>query len=223
MNYVVKVENVTKTYVSAGVEALRGVSLEVPEKAFLALAGPSGSGKTTLLNLIGALDSPTSGSITIIDSKLESLSEKKRTDLRRQKIGFVFQQFNLIPVLTAVENVELALEIIPGFTTKQRREAAMKTLQLVGLEGMEYRKPDKLSGGQQQRVAIARALVKEPAIVIADEPTANLDGKTGAAIIDLMKRMRDEAGTAFIFSTHDPRVIEQAEILHELVDGRLAS
>ncbi len=219
---VVQVNGVEKSYSEGQVRALRGVDLNVPQGAFLALAGPSGSGKSTLLNLIGGLDVPDSGSVVVEGRQLDNLSEKERTLLRREKIGFIFQQFNLVPVLTARENVELPLEILPGYTRHSRREAADKMLRLVGLEGMEDRPPNKLSGGQQQRVAIARALVKRPAIVLADEPTANLDGETGMAVVELMRRMRNELGTAFILSTHDPRVIERAETLVRLVDGRIA-
>ncbi len=220
---VVKVSGVEKFYDDGRVHALRGVDFEVPQRAFLVLAGPSGSGKTTLLNMIGALDVPDKGTVIVVDENLGSLNDKQRTALRRKKIGFVFQQFNLIPVLTARENVELALEIIPGTTRRSRRESALEMLNLVGLKGLEDRFPSKLSGGQQQRVAVARSLVKRPAIVLADEPTANLDGKSGAEIVDLMKQMRDELGTAFIFSTHDQRLIDRAEILVELVDGRIES
>lgn len=220
---VVKVSGVEKFYDDGRVHALRGIDFEVPQRAFLVLAGPSGSGKTTLLNMIGALDVPDKGTVIVVDENLGSLDDKQRTALRRKKIGFIFQQFNLIPVLTARENVELALEIIPGTTRRSRRESALEMLNLVGLKGLEDRFPSKLSGGQQQRVAVARSLVKRPALVLADEPTANLDGKSGAEIVDLMKQMRDELGTAFIFSTHDQRLIDRAEILVELVDGRIES
>ena len=201
--------------------ALRGVDLEIEKGAFAALAGPSGSGKTTLLNMIGALDIPDSGTVTVDGRRLDKLNEQERTYLRREKIGFIFQEFNLVPVLTARENVQLPLEILPGYDHSARRKAAEEMLQLVGLAGMEDRLPKELSGGQQQRVAVARALVKRPPIVLADEPTANLDGETGMAVVDLMKEMRDELGTAFILSTHDPRVIDRSESLIRLVDGRV--
>lgn len=220
---VVEVKDVVKTYQGGRVRALRGVSMEVPQKAFLALAGPSGSGKTTLLNLIGALDIADSGSVIVADHPLDNLNERERTRLRRETIGFIFQSFNLVPVLTAVENVELALEIIAGTTKTSRRKAAMDMLGRVGLAGMEERFPNELSGGQQQRIAVARALVKHPALVLADEPTANLDGETGGAIIDLMKKMRDELGTAFLFSTHDPRLLERTESILNLEDGCIRS
>lgn len=220
---VVKVKDVVKQYQGGKVKALRGVSMEVPQRSFLALAGPSGSGKTTLLNLIGALDIADSGSVIVVDHELATLNERERTRLRRETIGFVFQSFNLVPVLTAVENVELALEIIAGTTRSSRRKAAEDMLGRVGLAGMEDRFPNELSGGQQQRIAVARALVKHPALVLADEPTANLDGETGGAIIDLMKKMRDELGTAFLFSTHDPRLLERTETIITLEDGCVRS
>jgi len=164
---------------------------------------------------------PDAGSVIFDGSELESLSEKERTALRREKIGFIFQQFNLVPVLTACENVELPLEILPGYTRDSRRRAAMDILRQVGLEGMEHRMPNELSGGQQQRIAVARALVKKPVVVLADEPTANLDGETGRAIVDLMSEMRDTFKTAFVLSTHDPRVIDRTETVIRLVDGRI--
>jgi len=220
---VVLVKDVVKAYQGGKVRALRGVTLDVPQRAFMALAGPSGSGKTTLLNMIGALDQPDAGSVTVADHDVTKLNEKQRTRLRRETIGFVFQSFNLVPVLTAVENVELALEIIQGTTRQSRRKASMDMLERVGLKGMEDRYPNELSGGQQQRVAVARALVKHPALVLADEPTANLDGESGAAIIDLMKEMRDQFGTAFVFSTHDPRLLERTETVITLEDGCIRS
>lgn len=222
-NVVVCATAVEKFYDDGNVHALRGVDLSIPERGFVALAGPSGSGKTTLLNLIGGLDVPDSGSIVVDNLHLESLDEKSLTKLRREKIGFIFQQFNLVPVLTARENVELPLEILDGYDRKSMRKASMEMLRLVGLEGLENRLPNKLSGGQQQRIAIARALVKKPAIVLADEPTANLDGETGLSVIKLMKQMRDQLGTAFLLSTHDPRVIKHTDILFEMSDGIILS
>lgn len=218
---VIETHDVKKTYDSGRVQALRGVDISLFAGSFTALAGPSGSGKTTLLNIIGALDVPDAGSVIFDGSELESLSEKERTALRREKIGFIFQQFNLVPVLTACENVELPLEILPGYTRDSRRRAAMDILRQVGLEGMEHRMPNELSGGQQQRIAVARALVKKPVVVLADEPTANLDGETGRAIVDLMSEMRDTFKTAFVLSTHDPRVIDRTETVIRLVDGRI--
>ncbi|MBS1262832.1 MAG: putative ABC transporter ATP-binding protein [Calditrichaeota bacterium] len=216
---VVRVHELSKSYNQGRVQAVRGVSLDVSPGAFLALAGPSGSGKTTLLNLIGALDVPDEGEVTVAGGRLAELSEKQRTRLRRQRIGFVFQQFNLVPVLTAAENVSLPLEILPGTTRESRRRAAVEMLQRVGLEGLGDRLPSQLSGGQQQRVAVARALVKNPPLVLADEPTANLDGATGIALIDLMNRMRTDQDVSFVFASHDPRVLDRVDTVVEMVDG----
>ncbi|MDP8239990.1 MAG: ABC transporter ATP-binding protein [Candidatus Hatepunaea meridiana] len=221
LSTIVETQNVIKNYDNGRVQALRGVDVTIHQGCFLAFAGPSGSGKTTLLNLIGALDVPDEGTVIVGGENLKSLSEKERTALRRVKIGFIFQQFNLVPVLTACENVELPLEILPGYTKSSRRDAALNILKQVGLTGKEHRLPNKLSGGEQQRVAVARALVKKPVIVLADEPTANLDSETGKAIVDLMKQMRDEYNTSFILSTHDPRVMERTEAIFRLVDGRI--
>jgi len=218
---IIEVIDVRKSYNNGQVKALQDINLSISEGCFTALAGPSGSGKTTLLNLIGALDVPDQGSIVVDGQALESLTEKARTALRREKIGFIFQQFNLIPVLTARENVELPLEILPGYSGSSRREAAQEILRQVGLENKEHRLPAELSGGEQQRVAVARALVKRPVFVLADEPTANLDGKTGKVIVDLMKEMRNTFNTAFILSTHDPRVIDRTEDVIRLADGRI--
>ncbi|GBE29520.1 lipoprotein-releasing system ATP-binding protein LolD [bacterium BMS3Bbin04] len=216
---VVDVNDVSKTYNHGRVQALRNVSLNVEQAAFIALAGPSGSGKTTLLNLIGALDIPDEGSIRVAGQSLSELNDKQRTALRRERIGFVFQQFNLVPVLTAAENVALPLEILPHISATERRQRYMEILKRVGLEGMEHRLPTQLSGGQQQRIAVARALVKNPPLVLADEPTANLDGTTGMAIVDLMNQMREELGVSFVFASHDPRLLERVDTVIEMVDG----
>ncbi|MBZ0263853.1 ABC transporter ATP-binding protein [bacterium] len=223
VNNIIEVKGLYKDYSQGRVKALRGINLDIPEKSFLALAGPSGSGKTTLLNIIGGLDIPDKGEIIFETRSLKNMDELALTKLRSERIGFIFQQFNLIPVITALENVELPLEILPDYSKQRRRDAAKDILKRVGLEGMENRFPTQLSGGQQQRVAIARALVKNPAVILADEPTANLDGETGNKVVDLMKKMRDELGTAFIFSTHDQRVMDRAEVLVHLVDGRIQS
>jgi len=220
---IIKTSKVWKSYDNGRVTALRGIDIDIPLGSFTALAGPSGSGKTTLLNLIGALDVPDKGTVIVAGQNLEHLNDRERTQLRREKIGFIFQQFNLVPVLTACENVELPLEILPDYTRASRREAAMSILKRVGLKGMEHRLPNELSGGQQQRIAVARALVKKPVVMLADEPTANLDGETGGAIVDLMKEMRDTLDTVFILSTHDPRVMDRAETLIRLVDGQVES
>ncbi len=200
------------------VQALSGISLEVKEGEFLALSGPSGSGKTTLLNLIGCLDTPSAGDIVLEGQSLGSLASKDLAALRAEKIGFVFQSFNLIPVLTALENVEVALRLSGQSVSK---EACALALESVGLGDFLDRRPSQLSGGQQQRVAIARALVKQPAIVIADEPTANLDSATGAAVLDLMKALNEEKGATFIFSTHDHLVLERAKRVIQLRDGQI--
>jgi len=220
---ILKTLGVTKSYDFGRVKALRGVDLKIPIKAFVSLAGPSGSGKTTLLNILGGLDSPDSGEVLLNQVNLAGMNEKERTLIRREKIGFIFQQFNLVPVLTALENVELPLEILRHFTSVTRRQAAMCLLKLVGLEGLERRYPNQMSGGQQQRVAVARALVKKPNIVLADEPTANLDSETGAHIVELMREMRNELGIAFVLSTHDPRVMERTEATFFMKDGKISN
>ena len=218
---IISLTNVKKSYNRGQVKALQDIDLSIPPRCFLALAGPSGSGKTTLLNIIGALDVPDEGTVVVDGRRIEELDEKDRTRLRRERIGFIFQQFNLVPVLTARENVELPLEILPGYTKAERRQTAMDILEKVGLGGKTDRLPSELSGGEQQRVAVARALVKKPVFVLADEPTANLDGKTGQIIVEIMKQMRETLGTAFILSTHDQRVIRQTETVVRLVDGRI--
>ncbi len=216
---VVTIRDVTKTYNQGRVRALHDVSLDIESASFVSVAGPSGSGKTTLLNMIGALDVPDKGDVTVAGHHLKDLSDRERTRLRRERIGFVFQQFNLVPVLSAAENVALPLEILPSISASERKKRAMEMLHRVGLEGMEHRKPTQLSGGQQQRIAVARALVKNPPIILADEPTANLDGSTGMAIVDLMNQMRDELGVSFVFASHDPRLLERVDTVIEMVDG----
>lgn len=217
---IVDVENVRKSYRlgETAIPALRGVSLKVEKGEFLSIVGPSGSGKTTLLNLMGALDRPDEGRISLDGSDLSTLSDKERARLRREKIGFVFQTFNLIPVLTAYENVAFALHLL-NLSGEEIRERTMRMLREVGLEGMEDRFPSQLSGGQQQRVAIARALVKEPIMVLADEPTANLDSETGESIVHLMRELNERYRTTFIFSTHDPMVMRHARRIVRLKDG----
>ena len=202
------------------VHALRGVTLTVSSGEFLALVGPSGSGKTTLLNLAGALDVPTSGELTVLGRRIGDLSQRERADLRLRSIGFVFQAFNLVPVLTAIENVEFVLEL-QGMT-QGRRERASAVLQELGLAELADRRPAELSGGQQQRVAVARAVAARPALVLADEPTANLDGENAEVLMHMMRDLRDRHGMTFIFSTHDPRVVAHAVRVVTLVDGRVA-
>jgi putative ABC transport system ATP-binding protein len=198
------------------VPALRGIDLKIDKGEFISIAGPSGSGKTTLLNLIGCLDTPTQGTITFAGKDLSKLSKSQLADVRRHNIGFIFQSYNLIPVLTAYENVEFSLALRKERANKAEVDNILKD---VGLEGLEYRRPSDLSGGQQQRVAIARALIKEADLVLADEPTANLDSKTGRAILDLMLEINKKKGTTFIFSTHDAMVMEYARRLINLRDG----
>ncbi len=221
MSDVVTVKDVRKTYRlgTQTVTALAGVSLTVGAGEFMAVAGPSGSGKTTLLNLIGCLDTPTSGEIAIDGEPVARLSAGRRADLRARKLGFVFQTFNLIPVLTAWENVEYPLLVYRrgGDVAGRVRQA----LEQVGLGERARHRPSELSGGQQQRVAIARALVGEPSLVLADEPTANLDSATGREIVALMRRLNRERGTTFVFSTHDPRIMTAADRVLEISDGRL--
>ncbi len=202
------------------VHALRGIDLTIDKGEFVAIWGPSGSGKTTLLNLIGAIDQPTSGQFYIEGQEIKRLSDNKRTDLRNRSIGFIFQGFNLIPVLSALENVMLPLEI-RGASFSKAREKALWRLDEVGLSDFVSHRPDKMSGGQQQRVAIARALVTCPSLVIADEPTANLDTGTSKKIIGLMRNLNEKEKTTFIFSTHDQRLLDQVKRLIRLEDGKI--
>ncbi|MHB8872163.1 MAG: ABC transporter ATP-binding protein [Myxococcaceae bacterium] len=218
----VSLRGVTKTF-RAGkleVQALRGVDLTVETGEFLALVGPSGSGKTTLLNLVGALDVATSGEVRILGQDLARLSRGQRAELRLRSLGFVFQAYNLVPVLTALENVEFVLEL--QGEGEGRRARALKMLEEVGLGEHANRRPNELSGGQQQRVAVARAVAARPRLVLADEPTANLDGENAETLMHLMHRLRDEHHMTFVFSTHDPRVVEHAVRVVTLVDGRVA-
>lgn len=219
---VVQASGVVKDYVANGltVNALRGVTLAVEAGEFAAIAGPSGSGKSTFLHLTGALDTVTSGTLQINGVDLATRNRRELALWRRQSIGFIFQAYNLIPVLTALENVAFPLVLLGSTKAQAHREAAGALAQ-VGLEGLESRKPKQLSGGQQQRVAIARALIKKPALVLADEPTANLDSKTGREILELMLALNRSAGTTFLFSTHDPMVMDYARHLITLRDGQV--
>ncbi len=219
----VQVEAATKDYQlgKTTVPALRGVSLAVESGEFMAVAGPSGSGKSTLLNLIGCLDHPTSGRVVIAGQDVAALDDDALSDLRARTLGFIFQTFNLIPVLSALENVEFPLLLRGG--PHGGRERARRALDEVGLAGFERHRPDELSGGQRQRVAVARALVTDPVIVLADEPTANLDSATGESLLELMLEINRRDKTTFIFSTHDPRVMERAQRVVRLVDGKLAA
>jgi putative ABC transport system ATP-binding protein len=203
------------------VPALRGVDLDIEAGEFTAVAGPSGSGKTTLLNLIGCLDRPTRGRLVIDGDDVAGYKPSELASLRREKIGFVFQTYNLVPVLTAYENVELPLVLLGRHTRVEIRDRVMSMLSEVGLAGFENRRPMDLSGGQQQRVAIARALVKQPSLVLADEPTANLDSENSQAILALMKTMNETRGATYLFSSHDPLVIGYARRLVQMRDGSI--
>ena len=218
----VEVRDATKLYQQGALEvaALRGLSLTIRPGEFTAICGPSGSGKTTLLNLIGALDAPTSGSIALAGQDLGSLGRRALSQLRRDRIGFVFQAYNLIPVLTAFENAEIVLRL-QGVKEQERRDRVLRVLADVGLEGLENRRPDQLSGGQQQRVAIARAIASNPAVVLADEPTANVDSETAERLLEIMEKLNRERGETFLFSTHDPRVMERARRVIRIVDGQV--
>ena len=204
------------------VEAVRGISTEIETGDFVAMAGPSGSGKTTMLNMIGGLTRPSRGQIWIGDREITEMSDKDLAQLRLERIGFVFQSYNLLPVLTALENAEFTL-LLSGIPKDERRKKVLELFNKIGLSGLEDRKPGKLSGGQQQRVAVARAVVANPALILADEPTANLDSKASTELLDVMERLNQDHGTTFLFSTHDPRVMERSRRLITLVDGQIES
>lgn len=218
----IRMRQVTRVYEEGAMKvlALRGVDLDVAQGEFTALAGPSGSGKTTLLNIIGALDRPTSGRIEVAGTDVTRLDRGDAADWRLQKLGFIFQAYNLVPVLTAYENAEFTL-LLRGVSPAERRETVTPLLERVGLGKMLHRKPHELSGGQQQRVAVVRALATKPALILADEPTANLDSGTSAELLDLMLELNGELKTTFLFSTHDPVVIERARRVVRLLDGRV--
>jgi len=217
---VVKIDNATRVYKIGAIEtqALRGVNLSIENGEFTALVGPSGSGKTTLLQLIGCLDQPSSGHVYINGKDVSSLNRNQRADMRRGTIGFIFQFFALIPTLSAYENVEMPL-LLNGHTAKERRDRVMELLDSVGLADRANNRPDQLSGGEQQRVAVARALAPKPALILADEPTANLDTINGAQVMEIMTRLNQETGVTFVFATHDPRVIKYARRVITLRDG----
>ncbi|MEJ2750943.1 MAG: ABC transporter ATP-binding protein, partial [Anaerolineae bacterium] len=219
---IIELEKATKIYQVGEVEthALNGVSLTIEEGEFTALVGPSGSGKTTMLQLMGCLDKPNSGVVKINGQDVTRFTANQRADLRRDKIGFIFQFFALVPVLTAFENVELPL-LLNGLDAQERRDRAMNLLESVGLADRANHRPDQMSGGEQQRVAIARALAPRPLMVLADEPTANLDTANGKQAMEIMKRLNEETGTAFIFATHDPRVVAFARRVVKMRDGKL--
>jgi len=217
---VVKVENVTRVYKVGAVEtrALQGVNLSIESGEFTALVGPSGSGKTTLLQMIGCLDQPTSGRVFVDGKDVTTLNRNQRADMRKGHIGFIFQFFALIPTLSAYENIEMPL-LLTNHPAKERRERVMQLLEAVGLADRANNRPDQMSGGQQQRIAIARALATKPALVLADEPTANLDTANGEQVMEIMAKLNKETGVTFVFATHDPRVIKFARRVVTLRDG----
>ncbi len=223
MSAIVSIQDVVKEYQLGKVKvpALRGVSLEVHPGEFISIAGPSGSGKTTLLNLVGCVDTATSGVVRVAGQDTAQLSEKELTILRLHTLGFIFQSFNLVSVLSVFQNVEFPLLLQRKLTAKEREQRVLELLDKVGLGSHVHHRPNELSGGQRQRVAVARALVTRPQIVLADEPTANLDSQTGNNILELMKQMNKEQGTTFIFSTHDPKVLSHADSVVELADGKV--
>ena len=219
----VEAHNLTKDYIAGEitVKAIRGIDLSIEPGSFVSFVGPSGSGKSTLLNMIGCLDPPTSGSLTVAGQDISDLNPKKSAKFRGDHVGFIFQDFNLIPVLTVAENIEYPLQMVQNIPPAQRKKRVQELLEAVGMGDQGNKLPSQISGGQKQRVAVARALITNAKLVLADEPTANLDRKTANRIITLMKEMRDEFGTTFIFSTHDPRVVDNAEIIYNLEDGVL--
>ena len=217
-------EQLVKTYRAGEVDvpAVKGVDFTIEAKSFVAFVGPSGSGKSTLLNMIGCLDHPTSGKLDACSIPTSARSTGARPPISAaQHIGFIFQDFNLIPVLTVYENIEYPLIMVQDWPAEKRRKQIMRLLEAVGMAEQADKRPDQISGGQKQRVAVARALATNPQLVLADEPTANLDHDTAYRIIELMKKMRDELGTTFVFSTHDPKIMGEAEVIFTLEDGRL--
>jgi putative ABC transport system ATP-binding protein len=219
----IRAEGLVKTYRAGEIEvlAVRGVDFSIEAKSFVVFVGPSGSGKSTLLNMIGCLDRPSGGKLTVFDTDVSSLDRRAAADFRGRHIGFVFQDFNLIPVLTVYENIEYPLIMVQDWPEAKRRAQVTRLLDAVGMSAQAGKRPDQISGGQKQRVAVARALATNARLVLADEPTANLDRDTAYRIIELMKKMRDEFGTTFVFSTHDPKIMGAAEVIFTLEDGRI--
>lgn len=222
MEPIVQLKNISKIYQQGKIDvtAVDKFSLDIQKGEFTSLCGPSGSGKTSVLNLIGGLDVPSEGEVWVDQINLATLNGGELSKVRKNRIGFVFQSYNLIPVMTAYENAEFVLNL-QGVSESECRDRVMSILKEVGLEGLEQRRPDEMSGGQQQRVAIARAIVTEPAIILADEPTANVDSHTAAALLDLMQQLNQEKGITFLFSTHDQHVMDRAKRLVHLMDGKL--
>jgi putative ABC transport system ATP-binding protein len=224
MMTLIAAEGLTKTYATPGgmpVEALKDLTFSIGAGAFVSFVGPSGSGKTTMLNLLGALDRPTAGRLVVAGTDIGALDRRGAAAFRGRAVGFIFQDFNLLPVLTAYENVEFPLLLVQRVAAAERHRRVLRLLEDVGVLDQRDRYPDRLSGGQKQRVAVARALVTNPQLVLADEPTANLDHANAALVMRTMRRMRDVYGTTFVFSTHDPRVVSEAEVVLRLEDGRL--
>jgi len=219
----VRAVKLEKTYRAGEVDvlAVRGVDFTIEARSFVAFVGPSGSGKSTLLNMIGCLDHPTGGKLTVIDTDVGTLDRRAAAEFRGRHVGFVFQDFNLIPVLTAYENVEYPLIMVQNWPEQKRRAQILRLLDAVGMSGQAHKRPDQISGGQKQRVAVARALATDARLVLADEPTANLDHDTAYRVIELMKKMRDDLGTTFVFSTHDPKIMGEAEVTFTLEDGKI--
>ena len=215
---------VKKTYSDNGVpvEAVKGIDLTITKGEFTAIVGPSGSGKTTFLNIISGLDTPSGGEVWLAGKKLSAMSGKELSDFRRDQIGFIFQAYNLIPVLTVEENIEYIM-LLQGIDKNERRQRVNNILSELGLDGYAHRLPTKLSGGQQQRVAVARAMVSRPSLILADEPTANLDSKTGIELLDIMRQLNEKSGITFLFSTHDTKIMERARRLVTLKDGMIDS
>ncbi len=219
---ILRTENLYKIYDTNGISvtALRDVNITINQDDFLVIAGPSGSGKTTLLNLLGSLDTPTKGKVYFDNEDMAGKSRKELSDIRLHKMGFIFQAYNLIPVLTALENIEFPMMLL-GIAEKERRKKAMEIMKELGIEELADKRPNQMSGGQQQRVAVARAIVNNPLVVLADEPTANLDTKTGAKLLDLMSKMNEEKNITFIFASHDPEVMNRAKRLVKIEDGAI--
>jgi putative ABC transport system ATP-binding protein len=219
----IKAENVSKNYRMGEITipALRGVSFTIEPASFVSFVGPSGSGKTTLLNLIGCLDKPTEGTLQVADTDVVHLDRNQSANFRGKHLGFIFQDFNLIPVLTVFENIEYPLLMVQKVPAGERKKRVLTLLEAVGMSEQQDKYPDQISGGQKQRVAVARALVTNPRLVLADEPTANLDHATAFTVIDLMKKMKDEIRTTFVFSTHDQKIVGEAEVIYSLEDGQL--
>ena len=220
----ISAKGLSKTYKTGDVEvrAVREIDFEIEQASFVSFVGPSGSGKSTVLNMIGCLDRPTSGDLVVLDTDVFKLNRKQAATFRGGNIGFIFQEFNLIPVLTVFENVEYPLLMVQDWPAGKRRERTNKLLEEVNISELANKRPSQLSGGQKQRVAVARALIANPKLVLADEPTANLDSETAYKIINLMKKMRDKYETTFLFSTHDPKIMGEAEVIFVLEDGRIS-